>query len=150
MFVMIASQRILRHYIQIRAIYQPLLLEAQCPNIPHDPRLNMLLVKYWYPSSTRYLNEWFPLDLGGGGFGEMEAEMMVVELWWAAMGRQPEGRAARGGEWIWGSGRSVEDLSLLYDFCGSPENSPERFSGGGWPEKVAAGRREGWPDNWGR
>ncbi|GKD66351.1 hypothetical protein Tco_1308459 [Tanacetum coccineum] len=52
--------------------------------------------------------------------------------------------------WYSGSGRSGLDLSLLYHFCGSPENSPERFSGGGWPEKVAAGRREGWPDNWGR
>ncbi|GKE05946.1 hypothetical protein Tco_1397964 [Tanacetum coccineum] len=64
----------------------------------------------------------------------------------AAVGRQPEEVEARGGEWIWGSGRSGLDLSLLYHFCGSPE----KFSGGGWPEKVAAGRREGWPDIWRR
>ncbi|GJT79095.1 hypothetical protein Tco_1045820 [Tanacetum coccineum] len=68
----------------------------------------------------------------------------------AAVGRQPEEVEARGGEWYSGSGRSGLDLSLLYHFCGSPENSPERFSGGGWPEKVAAGRREGWPDIWRR
>ncbi|GKG40773.1 hypothetical protein Tco_0469985, partial [Tanacetum coccineum] len=49
---------------------------------------------------------------GGGGvrrwwwwFGDGDSRVvMVVELWWAAMGRQPEERAARGGEWIWGSG----------------------------------------------
>ncbi|GJX79671.1 hypothetical protein Tco_0327820 [Tanacetum coccineum] len=90
---------------------------------------------------------WFGGCEGGGrdDGGGHEGGVMVV-----AVGRQLKERAASGGEWIWGSGRSVEDLSLLYHFCGSPENSPERFSGGGWPEKVAAGRREGWPDNWGR
>ncbi|GKF41639.1 hypothetical protein Tco_0124981 [Tanacetum coccineum] len=51
------------------------------------------------------------------------------------------GAGKGGGAWYSGSGRSGLDLSLLEHFCGSPENSPE---------KVAAGRREGWPDNWGR
>ncbi|GKC01509.1 hypothetical protein Tco_0987645 [Tanacetum coccineum] len=37
------------------------------------------------------------------------------------------------GEWLWGSGRSCyED-----HFWSWPENSPEKFSGGGWSEKVA-------------
>ncbi|GKG17617.1 hypothetical protein Tco_0362574 [Tanacetum coccineum] len=89
-------------------------------------------------------------DFGGGGFGEMEAEMVVVELWWLRWGG-----SRRGGRRVAASGYGdrVDRWRIylfLYDFCGSPENSPERFSGGGWPEKVAAGRREGWPDNWGR
>ncbi|GKF16869.1 hypothetical protein Tco_0061787 [Tanacetum coccineum] len=50
--------------------------------------------------------------------------MMVVELWWAAVGRQPEERVARGGEWIWGSGRSGHGDNIWF----RPERSPE--SGG--------------------
>ncbi|GKE91357.1 hypothetical protein Tco_1572452 [Tanacetum coccineum] len=73
---------------------------------------------------------------GDGGSGVM----MVVELWWAAMGRQPEERATRGGEWIWGSGRSVEDLSFYIFWVrrslagkvaggvgGGRNNSPEKM-----------------------
>ncbi|GJR36028.1 hypothetical protein Tco_1211712 [Tanacetum coccineum] len=61
-------------------------------------------------------------------------------------GISPEKGGATEKEWYNGSGRSGLDLSLLYHFCGSPE----KFSGGGWPEKVAAGRREGWSDIWRR
>ncbi|GJY81710.1 reverse transcriptase domain-containing protein [Tanacetum coccineum] len=57
----------------------------------------------------------------------------------AAVGRQPEEVEARGGEWIWGSGRSGHEDNIWF----RPERSSENFSGGG-------GRREGWPDNWGR
>ncbi|GKC16701.1 hypothetical protein Tco_1013483 [Tanacetum coccineum] len=50
--------------------------------------------------------------------------------------RPPEGeRKIRGGAWYNGSSRSGEEEHL---WCW-PENSPENFSGGGWPEKVAAG-----------
>ncbi|GJT76340.1 hypothetical protein Tco_1043065 [Tanacetum coccineum] len=37
-------------------------------------------------------------DDGSGGVVVVRGMVMVVELWWAAVGRQPEERAARGGE----------------------------------------------------
>ncbi|GKD85424.1 hypothetical protein Tco_1356578 [Tanacetum coccineum] len=77
---------------------------------------------------------------GDGGSGVM----MVVELWWAAVGRQPEERVARGGEWIWGSGRSVEDLSFYIfwvrrSLAGKVAGGGRRW-GGGWPDNM--GERE--------
>ncbi|GKC59651.1 hypothetical protein Tco_1087249, partial [Tanacetum coccineum] len=51
---------------------------------------------------------------GGGGFsGGEEVEM------------------ARGSAWWWGSGRSGDGEH----FWTWPEYSPEKFSGGGWPER---------------
>ncbi|GKD75054.1 hypothetical protein Tco_1333336 [Tanacetum coccineum] len=68
------------------------------------------------------------------------AAMMVmikrVVLWWAAVGRQPEEVEARGGEWIWGSGRSGHEDNIWF----RPERSPENFSGGGG--MVVAGIRQ--------
>ncbi|GKB62098.1 hypothetical protein Tco_0918284, partial [Tanacetum coccineum] len=60
----------------------------------------------------------------------------------ASVGRQLVEGAARGGECYRGSSRSVEEEHL---WCW-PENSPENFAGGGWPEKVAAGGGRWWPD----
>ncbi|GKG24443.1 hypothetical protein Tco_0395071, partial [Tanacetum coccineum] len=68
-------------------------------------------------------------DRGGGsddGDGH-EGGVMV-----AAVGRQPEEVEARGGEWIWGSGRSGHEDNIWF----RPERSPKNFSGGGWPEKM--------------
>ncbi|GKF60512.1 hypothetical protein Tco_0177298 [Tanacetum coccineum] len=53
------------------------------------------------------------------------------------------GVEARGGEWIWGSGRSGHEDNIWF----RPERSPENFSGcgdivaggGGWPEKMTGG-----------
>ncbi|GKF68567.1 hypothetical protein Tco_0198246 [Tanacetum coccineum] len=64
----------------------------------------------------------------------------------AAVGRQPEEVEARGGEWIWGSGRSGHGDNIWF----RPECSPENFSGGGGMVAGGGGRREGWPDIWGR
>ncbi|GKB59022.1 hypothetical protein Tco_0915208, partial [Tanacetum coccineum] len=70
--------------------------------------------------------------------------MAAVELgwrweWWRrrCVGRQPEEVEARGGEWIWGSGRSGEGSIFLY-ILGSPEFG--RKSGRRWwrwPEQLA-------------
>ncbi|GKF22789.1 hypothetical protein Tco_0075111, partial [Tanacetum coccineum] len=57
----------------------------------------------------------------------------------AAVGRRPEEVEARGGEWIWGSGRSGDEDSIW----SRPKRWPENFSGDG-------GRREGWPEIWRR
>ncbi|GJS21209.1 hypothetical protein Tco_0449841 [Tanacetum coccineum] len=58
----------------------------------------------------------------------------------------PKEVEARGGEWIWGSGRSGHEDNIWF----RPERSPENFSGGGGMVAGGGGRREGWPDNWGR
>ncbi|GJV26275.1 hypothetical protein Tco_1378970, partial [Tanacetum coccineum] len=84
----------------------------------------------------------------GGGGGVELVTRMAAGVWGsddgdgheggvmvAAVGRQPEEVEARGGEWIWGSGRSGHEDNIWF----WPERSPENFSGGG-------GRREGWPE----
>ncbi|GJX49719.1 hypothetical protein Tco_0276564, partial [Tanacetum coccineum] len=48
------------------------------------------------------------------------------------------GMAARGGAWVWGSGRSEWGKYFWY----WPEKSPEKFSGG---RRAAAVVAEGWP-----
>ncbi|GKE61517.1 hypothetical protein Tco_1511884 [Tanacetum coccineum] len=53
----------------------------------------------------------------------------------AAVGRQPEEVEARGGEWIWGSGRSGHEDNIWF----RPERSPKNFSGGDWPAGRVAG-----------
>ncbi|GKA30401.1 hypothetical protein Tco_0716706 [Tanacetum coccineum] len=76
--------------------------------------------------------------VGCGGRGGDRGGVMV-----AAVGRQPEEGEARGGEWIWGSGRSGHEDNIWF----RPERSPENFSGGGgmvaggggWPEKMTGG-----------
>ncbi|GKB20210.1 hypothetical protein Tco_0854133, partial [Tanacetum coccineum] len=78
------------------------------------------------------------LRVGGDGRGG------VVD-WWSAT-RDGAARGARGGEWIWGSGRSGHEDNIWF----RPERSPENFSGGGGMVAGGGGRREGWPDNWGR
>ncbi|GJS74010.1 hypothetical protein Tco_0706851 [Tanacetum coccineum] len=88
----------------------------------------------------------------GGGGGVELVTRMAAGVWGsddgdgheggvmvAAVGRQPEEVEARGGEWIWGSGRSGHEDNIWF----RPERSPENFSGGG-------GRREGWPEIWRR
>ncbi|GJY83494.1 retrovirus-related pol polyprotein from transposon TNT 1-94 [Tanacetum coccineum] len=77
---------------------------------------------------------WYDDDDDGGG-------VMV-----AAVGRQPEGVEARGGEWIWGSGRSGHEDSIWF----RPECSLENFSGGGGMVAGGGGRWEGWPEIWRR
>ncbi|GKF05141.1 hypothetical protein Tco_0035809 [Tanacetum coccineum] len=57
----------------------------------------------------------------------MMVMIMRVVLWWAAVGRQPKEGVARGGEWIWGSGRSGHEDNIWF----RPKRSPENFSGGG-------------------
>ncbi|GJY83493.1 hypothetical protein Tco_0496869 [Tanacetum coccineum] len=66
---------------------------------------------------------WYDDDDDGGG-------VMV-----AAVGRQLEGVEARGGEWIWGSGRSGHEDSIWF----RPECSLENFSGGGGGYHMVAG-----------
>ncbi|GKA99398.1 hypothetical protein Tco_0827335 [Tanacetum coccineum] len=61
-------------------------------------------------------------------------EVVVMECGAAVAAGWGE-KAARGREWWWGSGRSGGEKC----FWSRPESSPENFSGGGWPEKVAAG-----------
>ncbi|GJZ88351.1 hypothetical protein Tco_0660133 [Tanacetum coccineum] len=78
---------------------------------------------------------------GGDGGDGHEGGVIV-----AAVGRQPEEMEARGGEWIWGSGRSGHGDNIWF----RPERSPENFSGGGGMVAGGGGRREGWPDFWGR
>ncbi|GJX43610.1 hypothetical protein Tco_0260286, partial [Tanacetum coccineum] len=46
----------------------------------------------------------------------------------------PEGVEARGGEWIWGSGRSGHEDNIWF----RQERSPENFSSGG--DMVAGGK----------
>ncbi|GKD35216.1 hypothetical protein Tco_1250725 [Tanacetum coccineum] len=78
-------------------------------------------------------------DIDGG----MMMMMMMDGVMVAAVGRQPEEVEARGGEWIWGSGRSGHEDSIWF----RPERSPKNFSGGGgmvaggggWPEKMTGG-----------
>ncbi|GKF04320.1 hypothetical protein Tco_0034988, partial [Tanacetum coccineum] len=81
--------------------------------------------------------EWWS---GGGCDGDVGGVMV------AAVGRQPEEGEARGGEWIWGSGRSGHEDNIWF----RPERSPENFFGGGGMVAGGGSRRGGWPDNWGR
>ncbi|GKF26065.1 hypothetical protein Tco_0081959 [Tanacetum coccineum] len=78
---------------------------------------------------------------GGDGVYGCDGGVMV-----AAVGRQPEEVEARGGEWIWGSGRSGHEDNIWF----RPERSPENFSGGGRMVAGGGGRREGWPEIWRR
>ncbi|GKD85996.1 hypothetical protein Tco_1357150 [Tanacetum coccineum] len=63
----------------------------------------------------------------------------VVVLWWAAVGRQPEEVEARGGEWIWGLGRSGHEDNIL-DFTGKLRRKTFPAAATWWP---AAGRKWG-------
>ncbi|GJX57012.1 hypothetical protein Tco_0286909 [Tanacetum coccineum] len=84
-------------------------------------------------------------DVDGGSMVRMEVVAVVMVLMVAAA-------AAGGGK------RRVEesgcgdriDPVMRSVFGVGRKSPPEKFSGGGWPKKVAAGRREGWPDFWGR
>ncbi|GKD77956.1 hypothetical protein Tco_1340577 [Tanacetum coccineum] len=88
--------------------------------------------------------------------GEMVADEMVMDIrWWcdvdggvvvAAVGRQPEEVEARGGEWIWGSGRSGHGDNIWF----RPERSPENFSGGGGMVAGGKGGRKFGEDGGGR
>ncbi|GJU12062.1 uncharacterized mitochondrial protein-like protein [Tanacetum coccineum] len=95
----------------------------------------------------------------GGGGGVELVTRMAAGVWGsddgdgheggvmvAAVGRQPEEVEARGGEWIWGSGRSGHEDNIWF----RPERSPENFSGGGGMVAGGGGRREGWPEIWRR
>ncbi|GKE92047.1 hypothetical protein Tco_1573142, partial [Tanacetum coccineum] len=94
----------------------------------------------------------------GGGGGVELVTRMAAGVWGsddgdgheggvmvAAVGRQPEEVEARGGEWIWGSGRSGHGDNIWF----RPERSPENFSGGGMVA-GGGGLREGWPEIWRR
>ncbi|GKF07130.1 hypothetical protein Tco_0041354 [Tanacetum coccineum] len=73
-------------------------------------------------------------DGGDEGDGMMLMEVvtkMVTRVEWQRGG---DGEA-RGGACVGGSGRSGDEVH----FWSWPEYSPENFSDGGWPEKVAAG-----------
>ncbi|GKE08476.1 hypothetical protein Tco_1412027 [Tanacetum coccineum] len=76
----------------------------------------------------------------GGGGGVELVMRMAAGVWGnddgdgyeggvmvAAVGRQSEEVEARGGEWIWGSGRSGHEDNIWF----RPKRSPENFSGGG-------------------
>ncbi|GJY07208.1 hypothetical protein Tco_0374262 [Tanacetum coccineum] len=72
-----------------------------------------------------------------------DGDGVEVVLWWAAVGRQPEEVEARGGEWIWGSGRSGHEDNIFIKFWvrrslagkvaggggGGRNNSPEKMEG---------------------
>ncbi|GKG43532.1 hypothetical protein Tco_0480216, partial [Tanacetum coccineum] len=85
---------------------------------------------------------------GGDGGDGHEGGVIV-----AAVGRQPKEVEARGGEWIWGSGRSGHEDNIWF----RPKRSPENFSGGGgmvagddgWPEKMTGNFWERERDNGG-
>ncbi|GJS45907.1 hypothetical protein Tco_0596028 [Tanacetum coccineum] len=75
----------------------------------------------------------------GGGGGVELVTRMAAGVWGsddgdgheggvmvAAVGRQPEEVEARGGEWIWGSGRSGHDDNIWF----RPERSPAAAAGG--------------------
>ncbi|GJW68867.1 hypothetical protein Tco_0123291 [Tanacetum coccineum] len=89
----------------------------------------------------------------GGGGGVELVTRMAAGVWGsddgdgheggvmvAAVGRQPEEVEARGGEWIWGSGRSGHEDNIWF----RPERSPENFSGGGGMVAGGKGGRKFW------
>ncbi|GKD89494.1 hypothetical protein Tco_1365001 [Tanacetum coccineum] len=104
----------------------------------------------------------------GGGCGHVDDDVVVFVGWscdeeggvivaavdaagvevvlWGCEGEAPKKVEARGGEWIWGSGRSGHEDNIWF----RPERSPENFSGGGGMVAGGGGRRGGWPDNYGR
>ncbi|GJZ98796.1 hypothetical protein Tco_0671249 [Tanacetum coccineum] len=80
--------------------------------------------------------------------GEMEAEMMVVARWRGAVDLAEAAGRGDGGEGAAASGiMDRVDPGLIYLFCiifvVRRKSSPEKFSGGGWPEKVAVAGGEG-------
>ncbi|GKF08210.1 hypothetical protein Tco_0042434, partial [Tanacetum coccineum] len=107
----------------------------------------VVLVGCWW-------RQWRWREWCGEGEGGVGVEVMRVAMWllWgsddgdghkggvmvAAVGRQPEEVEARGGEWMWGSGRSGHEDNIWF----RPERSPENFSGSGGMVAGGGGRRE--------